>query len=281
MKKVTVKIPAKVNLTLDVLGVADGYHLIKSLVASVSVYDTVTVVARRDGKITLVNKGLDVGCDILDNNAYKAAKSFMDTFGTNGVDIVVDKKIPVGGGLGGSSADTAGVLNAMNILYGINGDMSALACDLGSDAPYMLHGGFAVMEGRGEKIKRHYSDKKLYLVIITSDKEISARRCYQQFDKVGKIYTSTTDNAVKNLFESDEKKAFKYFKNDLQDSACELDEEIKYNLYNLKKSGAQVAMVAGSGPSVLAVFSDAQSRDKSFNALKGLYGNGVINAETV
>jgi 4-diphosphocytidyl-2-C-methyl-D-erythritol kinase len=264
-----------------VLGVQDGYHLIKSLVASVNIYDTITVSARRDGKITLVNKGIDVGCDILDNNAYKAAKSVRDIFGTNGVDIVIDKKIPVGGGLGGSSADTAGVLNAMNVLYGINGNMEPLACDLGSDTPYMLYGGFAVMKGRGDEVIKKESDKKLYLVIITSEKGISARKCYQLFDEKENTFTSTTDKAVKNLFGGETGSAFKYFKNDLQDSAIELNEEIKYNLYNLKKSGAEVAMIAGSGPSVFAVFDDASKRDKTFNALKLLYGNNIIKAETV
>ena len=127
MRKVKVKVPAKVNLTLDVLGLDGGYHSLKSFVASVNVFDTITVKARRDGKITLENRGVDVGCDITDNNAYKGAKSFIDTFGTCGVDIVIDKKIPVGGGLGGSSADIAGVLNALNRLFETDMNMEELA----------------------------------------------------------------------------------------------------------------------------------------------------------
>ena len=281
MKKFTVKVPAKINLTLDVLGVNDGYHLIESLVASVNVFDTITVVKRQDGKITITDKGLKVNCPIIENNAYKAAKSFMDVFGTYGVDIIIDKKIPIGGGLGGSSADIAGVLNAMNVLYEINGEMLPLACDLGSDAPYMLKGGYAVMKGRGDEVCPQDIDRKLYLNIITSDKEITARKCYQIFDKEKKYYERATDNAVKEMFQGDANEAFKYFKNDLQGAAYQLVDEIKYNLFNHEKSGAKVALVAGSGPSTLGIFDTAAVRDKAFNALKLLYGENLIKAETV
>ena len=281
MKKVKVKVPAKVNLTLDVLGLDGGYHSLKSFVASVDVFDTITVKARRDGKITLENRGLDVGCDITDNNAYKGAKSFIDTFGTCGVDIVIDKKIPVGGGLGGSSADIAGVLNAMKELYGVKDDMHPLACSLGSDAPYMLKGGFAVMEGRGEKVESVNVDKKLYFIVITCDKIISARKCYQIFDEKKKMQKSTTDSAVKEMVKGDLKSALKHFKNDLQESAIELVDEIKFNLFNLKKAGAEVAMVAGSGPSVLGIFEEITKRDNAFVALKGLYGKEILKAETI
>lgn len=281
MKKVTVKVPAKINLTLDVLGTVDGYHAINSLVASINLFDVVTVCARKDGKITLTEKGIKVDCPIIENNAYKAARSFMDIFGTFGVDIIIDKKIPIGGGLGGSSADIAGVLNAMNILYGINGEMFPLACDLGSDAPYMLKGGYAIMKGRGDEVEQQDIDRKLYLNVITIDKEISARKCYQLFDENKKLYDSTTDFAVKEMFQGDSKEACKYFKNDLQDVAVQMVDEIKHNLYNHQKSGANVAIIAGSGPSTLGIFDSKLERDKAFNTLKLLYGNSLLKAETV
>ncbi len=281
MKKVVKKIPGKINLTLDILGVTDGYHDIESLVASINVYDTVTVKQRTDGKITLVNKGLDVDCPIIENNAYKAAKSFVETFETYGVDIIIDKKIPVGGGLGGSSADIAGVLNAMNELYEINGDMTPLAVELGSDSAFMLDGGYAVLKGRGDEVEKKDIDKKLYLVIVTCKKGISARKCYQKFDHKKKYFEPTTKNATEEMFQGDEKCAFKYFKNDLQASASELVGEIKHNLYMLDKAGAEISMVAGSGPSTIGFFADKKARDTAFNKLKPLLGEEVIKAETV
>ena len=97
MKKYTIKVPAKINLTLDVLGAENGYHQIDSLVASISVYDTITVKKRTDGKITITNKGLPIDCPIIENNAYQAGKLFIDTFGTPGVDIIIDDYMKISG----------------------------------------------------------------------------------------------------------------------------------------------------------------------------------------
>ena len=76
MKKVKIKIPAKLNLSLDILGVKDGYHELNSLVCSVSVYDEIIVSLRSDDLLTLRCEGIDVGCAVADNNAYKAGKLF-------------------------------------------------------------------------------------------------------------------------------------------------------------------------------------------------------------
>ena len=281
MKKVTVCVPAKINLTLDILGVKDGYHDIESLVASINVYDKITVKDRSDGKITLKNLGLKVDCPIIENNAYKAAKTFIDCFGTFGVDITVDKKIPVAGGLGGSSADIAGVLNAMNVLYNVNSDMSPLARDLGSDSTYMLNGNYAVIKGRGDIVEQTEIDRKIYLLLIVEDAAISARSCYKKFDQRKKYYERATDNLTALMFEGDLDAAIPQFKNDLNSAACELLPAIKHNIYALKKAGAINALVAGSGPTVYAAFPDKKSRDKAFNKLKALYGKSLIKAETV
>lgn len=281
MKKVTLLVPAKINLTLDILGVKDGYHDLESLVASINVFDKITIKDRSDGKITLKNLGLSVDCPIIENNAYKAAKSFIDCFGTFGVDIVVDKKIPVGGGLGGSSADIAGVLNAMNILFDIGGDMSPLASDLGSDSTYMLSGDYAVIKGRGDIVEKTEIDRKIYLLLITEDAAISARSCYKKFDQRKKYYERATDIVKDAMFEGDLDTAIPLFKNDLNAAAGEIMPAIKHNIYALKKAGAKNALVAGSGPTVFGAFADKKSRDKAFFKLKALYGKNLIKAETV
>ena len=94
MKKVSKNIPAKLNLTLDVMGIKKGYHQINSLVTSIDIFDTVTVNKRTDGKITLTMKGEKVDCLPHDNNAFKAASVFMQNYPTTGADIVVNKRIP-------------------------------------------------------------------------------------------------------------------------------------------------------------------------------------------
>ena len=153
MKKITIKAKAKINLTLDVVGLNSGYHDINTLVTTIDLYDRIILKKRKDSAISLNCTGVKMDCAITDNNAYKTAKAFADKFSTGGVDITVQKNIPLGAGLGGSSADIAGVLNGLKALYGVNESVLDIANALGSDSGYMLSGGYAVLSGRGDKIK--------------------------------------------------------------------------------------------------------------------------------
>lgn len=106
MNTVKVKSYAKVNLTLDVVGTAGGYHLIDSLVASINLYDLVCVKKRKDNLISVSMHGMDSeGIPPEQNNAFRAGETFVRRFSTKGADITVYKNIPIGAGLGGSSAE--------------------------------------------------------------------------------------------------------------------------------------------------------------------------------
>ena len=150
-----VKSYAKINLSLNIAGTAGGYHLIDSAVCSIDIYDTVCAKPRRDALVNVYMHGR--GSESIPpekNNAVKAGEAFVSAFGTRGADIEIFKDIPVGAGLGGSSADAAGVLNALAKLYKIDApaELKALADGLGSDTGYMLRGGFARISGRGERV---------------------------------------------------------------------------------------------------------------------------------
>ncbi|MFQ7077003.1 MAG: hypothetical protein ACLRSW_03215 [Christensenellaceae bacterium] len=135
---------------LDVTGRAGGYHLLDSFVASVDLFDLVCVGKRKDKLVSVTMHGMDgEGIPPERNNALKAGEAFVGRFSTAGADVTVYKNIPMGAGLGGSSADAAGVLNAMAKLYGIDDKaaLGELADALGSDTRYMLDGGFCRMRG--------------------------------------------------------------------------------------------------------------------------------------
>lgn len=281
MKKVTVKIPAKVNLTLDVLGLTGKYHDIKSLVASINLFDAITLYKRKDHQITVRVTGIPVDCDPADNNAYKAAKLFCKKFSLEGVDIRIKKNIPVGGGLGGSSADIAGTLIALKQLYGVDCDLLPIANELGSDAGYMLYGGYAEMSGRGDKIERYDSRRTFYMLLIKEDGQISAKTSYKKFDDMGVKYKPATTKAKKALFDGDNEALFCCLKNDLEKVAAELCPDTAFNIAALKKAGAKAALLAGSGPTTYAIFSDKKERDKVYKKLLPLYGKKLIRAETV
>jgi 4-diphosphocytidyl-2-C-methyl-D-erythritol kinase len=117
----------------------------------------------------------------------------MQTFHTNGVDIIINKEIPVSGGLGGSSADAVAVLIGMNKLYKVGAALKPLADALGSDTGYMLSGGYATISGRGDLVTKIDTDKTLYLLLIAEDTGITARECYKLYDSLNLPIINSTD----------------------------------------------------------------------------------------
>ena len=285
MKKIKLKIPAKVNLTLDILGVKKGYHMIKSLVASINLYDTVTLIKRRDNVITLRERGFKAGCPINENNSFKSAKLFMQTFFTPGVDIIIDKKIPLSGGLGGSSADSVAVLQGLNKLYDINGALKPLAEQMGSDTVYMLNGGFAVLQGRGEEVTHLDFHKKLYMILITEKTGITAKEGYALYDQLAPEKRPTTDLAVDFLGKRGEN-AFNQFanqiKNDLYPVAVQKMPVIKRNVEKLLGSGAIASTLTGSGSVTYGIYKNKKARDEAYKKLLSNFpASRLIKAETL
>lgn len=279
MEKVIVKVPAKVNLTLDVTGEKGGFHTIKSLVASISLYDVITLSKREDKKVTLACSGIDALCPTEENNAYKTACAVVKEFGLNGVDILLEKSIPVGAGLGGSSADIAGVLKGMQQLYQIEGDLTGLANSLGSDVAFMLKGGWAVIEGKGEKITPVKPRRKLFLLILTADQSVGAGECYKKFDEQAKIYPPATDKAVRILLDGDEWGFLESLKNDLYNSAREILPQIEKNLGVLLLHGD--AFMTGSGSATVGVYTSLYERNKVYKELHPVFGKKLIKAMTL
>ena len=281
MKKAKVKIPAKINLNLDVIGTSGGYHEIYSLVCSVSVYDEIVARKREDGRITLTEKGLSSECEEKDNNAYKAAAAFIKEYNTTGADIIIVKNIPVGGGLGGSSADIAGTLIALKKLYGVNEDILPLANSLGSDSGYMTIGGAAVISGRGEKVERLEKIPTLYLILLTEKEKCTSKDSYRAYDELGVKRESTTYKSVKAIKENDLKGFYSLLKNDLEAGSIKLVPQIKDNIKALNDSGAEVSLMTGSGSCVFGIYKDKKTRNTAYKKLYKSFGEKLIKAETI
>ncbi len=279
MKKVKVKVPAKINLTLDVLGKEGEYHLLSSLVTSASVYDKFTLTARTDGVVNVTFEGLPAFVDGNSSHAKKAGEMFRDKFCTNGADIRIKRAIPAKGGMGGSSADVAGVLNGMKKLYGVKYDLSEIANALGSDTAYMLGGGTAVISGRGEKIKRVKPCKNFYLLFITESDGVSTPLCFAEFDRRGLVYPYRTAVAVKFMENGDVENLFKVLKNDLFVSANALNPKVGENLSALRKFCP--ALMTGGGSAVFGGFRKRSDRNKAYKKLYDRFGESLIKAKTI
>jgi 4-diphosphocytidyl-2-C-methyl-D-erythritol kinase len=146
--------PAKINLFLHVVGRrADGYHLLQTAFRMLDWGDRLDFRRRDDGRIQRLTPV--PGVPEADDLVVRAARSLQDWAGVSwGVDITIDKVLPMGGGLGGGSSDAATTLLALNRLWGVGADratLEALALPLGADVPFFIHGRTAFAEGVGER----------------------------------------------------------------------------------------------------------------------------------
>lgn len=274
MNSVKLKSYAKVNLTLEIVGLENEYHLLDSLVCSIDVFDTIILKKRKDRLSSVTMRGL--GSESIppeQNNALKAAEAFSAKFQTNGADITVYKDIPIGAGLGGSSADISGVLNGMAKLYGVEDKVAlkALADELGSDTGYMLTGGFVRMQGRGEKITPIKTDKRLYMLLICPTSSVSAGACYRAFDQQTEVIEKQpifTEQAIAALLQNNTNDVGRYLMNDLFLPAASLNDDVKIAYEQMQSFSPLGVVMTGSGSCVIGLFETkelcqwAQSRYK-------------------
>ncbi len=280
MKATKVFVPAKINLTLDLLGVSEGYHELESLVASIDLVDAVTVFPKKDGEIGLHMTGIPCRCPKEKNNAYKAAKAFFSEH-EGSADILIEKNIPLGGGLGGSSADAAGVLRALGGMYGATEETVArLAETVGSDVNYMLRGGYAVMRGRGERVEKVESDARLPLLILLSDLPVNTAACYRKCDELGLRPVRGTVSAAECLKRGDLAALKEKLFNGMTEAAKTLNPQISENLAALTGAGGAASMT-GSGSATFALFDTEEARDGAYERLRPMYGEKLLKCKTI
>lgn len=262
MEQVREKAYAKINLSLDITGVENGYHMLESVVTTVDIYDQITVTKRKKDKlVSIMMHGMgseDIPFE--GNNAVKAADAFIKKYQTCGVDIVIHKNIPMGAGMGGSSADVAGVLNAMKKLFCVDDEegVKAIADSLGSDSGYMLYGGYAVMRGRGEKVELLENGLKADLVFLLPKTSVSTPLCYKTYDALGETIQPTTANVLKAIELGDKVLLGKSLSNSLQRPAESLNGDVKRAIEQLKEFDPLGVCMTGSGSAVYALCENDQ-----------------------
>ena len=269
MHTVRIKSYAKINLTLNIVGEENGYHLLDSLVASVDIFDLIVLRKRKDKLSSVIMHGM--GSESIPpekNNALKAAEAFSEKFGVNGADITVYKNIPIGAGLGGSSADISGVINGMAKLYGVTdrAAMKTLADTLGSDTGYMLTGGFARMQGRGEQVTLLSTDEKLHLLLVCPSSSVSAGACYREYDRLRaeqgnkadentqEITQNHTEKCIAALLENNQNEVGRYLMNDLYMPAANLNPDVKTAWEEINAFSPFGTVMTGSGSCVIGIF---------------------------
>lgn len=252
-----VKSYAKLNLSLNVTGVSGGYHMLDSVVASVNIYDTVCAKPRRDKLVNVYMHGK--GSERIPpekNNAVKAAERFVAQYKTNGADIEIYKDIPIGAGLGGSSADAAGVLNVLAKLYKVDDatGLKALADASGSDTGYMLSGGFARIFGRGDRVEPLRAQRRLWFLLFMPKTSVSTPRCFGLYDSMPDPLRADSARLARALEKGDLSGIAANVYNALGKPAAALNSETAEALKAAAAFSPLAYAVTGSGSAVFALF---------------------------
>ena len=264
---------AKINLSLDITGVSGGYHELDSAVVTIDLADVISVKKRRKDKLVgITMHGLGSECIAFeDNNAVKAAQAFIDKYDTCGVDISVWKNIPLGAGLGGSSADVSGVLRAMKNAFSIDDEegIKALADGLGSDCGYMLYGGYARISGRGEKVELLDSGLPLDIGLLVPKGGVSTSQCYAQYDKLAKTGVRSAQSACSAILSGDKISLGKALHNDLYAPAIALNPQVQRAFEELCSFSPLGVGMTGSGSAVFALFENDSFARYALSRYKG------------
>ncbi len=282
MNSVKLRSYAKLNLSLNITGVKDGYHMLDSFVCSINVYDTLILKKRKDKLINVYMSGM--GSESIPpekNNAVKAGERFVEAFGTCGADIFVQKDIPMGGGMGGSSADAAGVLNGMARLYKKEDEylkLKEIADSLGSDTGYMLTGGFARMTGRGEILEFINSKTELNFLLIFPSGDVSTPSCFKLYDAEPDFERRDTEELLKAFDLGDIAKMGEYAYNALEKPAKVLNSNVSVAIEQGKSLSPIVCAMTGSGSTVFLLFESRELCEWAQSRYSGKFKTKVVRS---
>ena len=267
---------AKVNLTLDVLGKrADGYHDLKSIMQTISICDDIEIDidTGKPWELFCTKEGIPTDAS---NLAWKAARTFFDAVDIepNGVTIRITKRIPSGAGLGGGSADAAAVLRALNKHYGSPMSILALAelgALVGSDVPFCTLCGTAMVEGRGERLRKLPDIPDCFFVVCKPEFSVSTPELYKKLDET--IIKNRPDNLAMEsaLLAGDLGKIAENLYNVFDPVVSAEHLELDYIKSIFSSNGSLSQQMTGSGSAVFAIVSDNESATEICNMLKNNY----------
>lgn len=288
-RKTEIDAYAKINLSLDITGVRpDGYHEVEMIMHTIPLRDRITITST-------VKKGnnrkpaITLQCDDRSlptnqkNIAWKAANLMIETYPqisqeTDAIEIYIQKKIPVGGGLGGSSADGAGVLRGFNAHFNLGlkpEELMALGAQLGADVPFqVLGGGTGLAKGSGTEVTILPSLERGTLLICDPGFSMMTKEVYQKYDSMEIPGTKHPDtNALIALLRAGEQDSFcERLRNVLEVPAFSMKPELSKIKDAIRENGAQIALMSGSGACLYGIFKKESVARKAASVMETQYG---------
>lgn len=270
--EITEKAPAKINLTLDALHKReDGYHELEMVMTSVDLADRVTVRSIEENKIVIRTNSGVLPLDRR-NHAYQAARLMKTTFEIDtGVEIMIEKHIPIAAGLAGGSSDAAATLRGLNRLWNLGltlDEVAELGAQVGSDVPYCVYGRTALVKGRGEQVELLGEIPQCWVVLVKPRVGVSTGTVFNvlSFDNLDHPDTTSMVQAIK---EQDYHKMTQSVGNVLEHITVERHPDIERIKEKMLKFGADAALMSGSGPTIFALCNKYSRAQRVYNGLKG------------
>lgn len=269
--------PAKLNLGLNVLSRRqDGFHDLCSVFQTVDLYDTIRVRRAADIQLTCSDGDLPSGPD---NLAWRAATLYDEQTGQGTAHIQLHKRIPSGAGLGGGSADAAAVLRALD---GLNGNalgvqrLAELGADLGSDVPFAVIGGTALVEGRGERITSlsWCQAPAWHCLLVCPGEPVSTPWAYTELDRQRGIQSLSTPSPYTTLVSSarggclDADRLWSVLHNDFQPVVEGTKPIVARASQRLADTSPLVQSMSGSGSTVYGIYDDRAAARRAESILQ-------------
>jgi len=302
MERIKRKAYAKINLGLDVLRRRpDGYHEVKMVMQTVDIWDLLTF-RKTDRPGIFLNIDQKELPDGRDNLIYRAAEAIFREyapeklpgragvgsrgaeaagFKNTGVEITLEKRIPVAAGMAGGSTDAAAVFYGLNELFGLSmtlEDMQRIGVTLGADIPYCLMGGTALAEGIGEKLTALESPPDCHLVVAKPEISVSTRFVYENLHVDKLKEHPDIDGMVEALREGNLAGITDRMGNVLETVTAREYPVIGRIKGTMLKEGARNALMSGSGPSVFGIFTEKERAAGAAEEIKraGLAGQVFV-----
>ena len=283
MDTVTELSRAKLNLSLDVLARReDGYHDLRMVMGSVAYADEVTVSLRSDGQITCRSNLPWLPTDRR-NLAVRAAEAFFDAIGEKnpGADIRMVKRVPVGAGMAGGSANAAAVLRALNTLTAAGLDAESLrriGLEIGSDVPYCITGGMALAEGRGERLTPLPPLPGCHIVICKPAFSISTAELFGRIDRQSVRAHPDTAGLIAALERGDLPGTAVRMYNVFEDALPRNAWAVRGIRSSLLDAGALGAVMTGTGSAVFGLFDSLPRAESARDSLSKSYRDCCLTA---
>ena len=266
------KAPAKINLTLDVLYKRpDNYHEVEMVMTTVDLADRIGLEAREDGLIKIVSADRYVPDDHR-NFAYQAAQLLKDTYGIEqGVNIHIEKEIPIAAGLAGGSSDAAATLRGLNTLWNLGlslDELAVLGAKIGSDVSFCVYGGTALATGRGEKIEHITAPPSCFVVLAKPKIGVSTAEVYGGL-KIEGLEHPNTKQMIHAIETADYNLVCASIGNVLETVTLTLYPEVVTIKEQMNRFGADAVLMSGSGPTVFGLVDSETRATRIYNGLRG------------